>query len=265
MKKIFNATLVLAVVAGAVQADIELNGVLGGADGYSNNENVTWFNGHRTAESIYGSFDNQFANTNISYGVSTLAGESTGVEYFFLHVEAPLYAKNMIWEDRVWADMFVNTDPNAGLVEADVASYRVHHETHHSPFDMKLDFRGATHSEKMIFLDSNGDSIFKADLAGDADNKFGLMGYMSSVDYLLDNGLATESLSLARDRTMSFEFQFALDGVMNEQILEYARNGIEFHMSPDRGLEINVVPLPSAAIAGLGMLAGLGAYRRIRR
>ncbi len=246
MKKILNATIVLAAVAGTAQADIVLDGVLGGADSYSNTESVTWFNGHQTANSFYGDFGNQSHTTNISYGVSTFGG----ADYFFLHVEAPLYAKNMIWENRDWGDEFVNTDPNAGLIEGDVTSYRVHHETHHNPFSMNLDFNGATGSEKMFFLDSNGDGVFGADLDGNADNAFGLVGYKDSVDYLLDNGLSTVDLSLARDTTMSFEFMFELDSAMNEQILEYARNGIEFHMSPERGLP---VPAPaSAALLGLG-------------
>ena len=58
---------------------------------------------------------------------------------------------------------------------------------------------------------------------------------------------------------MSFEFMFALNGAENEAILDLIRNGIEFHMSPERGLP---VPTPgSLALFGFG---GLGMTRRRR-
>lgn len=260
MKNSMTTMICLAAMAGVAQADVTLDGIRGLGDMYTNSETVTWFNGHRTDDSIYGDFDSQFATTTIQYGVSTLAGDTSGTEYFFLFVEAPLYAKNMIWQDLDWDDNFpvVNTDPNAGLTEDDVSPYRVHHETHHSPGDLKLNFGTATGSEKMIFLDADGDDVFKADLDGDADNDFGLFGFKDSADYLLDNGLATEELSLARNTTMSFEFAFELDGATNEELLGFIRNGIEFHLSPERGL----IPAPSSvAMLGLG---GLTLARRRR-
>jgi len=251
------AAVVLLAFSGISRADISLNGVLGGGDSYANSETVTWFNGHQTANSIYGDFDNQFATTRIRYGASTLAGDSSGTQYFFLHIETPLYAKNMIWQDMDWRNNFpiANMDPDVGLTEDDVASYRIHHETHHNPGDMQLNFNGATGSEKMVFLNSNGNRVFQADLAGNTDNSFGLIDVKDSVDYLFDNNISTEALSLARNTTMSFEFQFALDSAMNDQILDYIRNGIEFHLSPERGLP---VPAPmSGALLGLGGLATL--------
>ena len=252
MKKKTPIVLLLSAVSCAAQADITLDGVNGAGDVYTNTESVSWFNGHRTDDSIYGDFNNQAGLTNIHYGVSSLAGESAGLQYFFLHVEVPLYAKNMIWEDTDWSNALSNMDPNSGLTESDVASYRTHHETHHNPFTMNLDFNGATGSEKVIFLNSNGGDEFKADLDGNADNAFGLLDFKDSVDYLLDNNLATEDLSLNRNTTMSFEFMFALDSGLNEEILSYVRNGIEFHLSPERGLP---VPAPaSLAFLGLGSL-----------
>lgn len=261
MKRNLAIAVVLAGVTGAAQADITLDGVFDSGDMYTHSETVTWFNGHKSEESIYGDFDSQSYTTTIQYGTGTLAGDTSGQEYFFLFVEAPLYAKNMIWQDLDWRDQFplINDDPTVGLTEADVASYRVHHETHHDPGSMKLDFGGATGSEKMIFLDADGDKQFEADLADGSDSDFGLIASVDSAAYLLDNGLATEELSLARDTTMSFEFQFAIDSDLNDELLGYVRNGIEFHLSPERGL----VPAPGAlALLGMG---GLVLARRRRR
>jgi len=250
MKNIVTAALILAAVSGTVSADVVLDGVKDG-DTYLNSETVSWYQGHQTHNSIYGDFNNQLGSTTISYG------ESGG--HFYLFVEAPLYAKNMIWEDRNWGGVINNTDENAGLTEEDVHQYRVHHETHHNPYTMNLDFGGATGSEKFIFVDGNGDEAFKADIDGNVDNSFGLIAAMDSADYLIDNGFATESLSLNRNRTMSYEFKFTLNATENEAILELIRNGIELHLSPERGLP---VPTPgSLALLGLG---GMGMIRRRR-
>jgi len=241
--------LALLFMSGPASAEIVLDGVYGPLDTYSNSREIDWFNGHKTDESIYG---NQ-SKTTIHYG------NDNG--YSFLYVEVPLYAKNMIWQKLDWKNNYPlpNTDPSTGLTEADVASYRIHHETHHNPGDMKLDFRGATGSEKMELFDRNGNKIFTADLDGDADNKFGLVqnGFMDSVDYLFDNSMATENLSLNRDTKMSFEFKFA--GPAYSELLDYIEdpNGTvraAFHLSPERGQ----VPEPATMLllaTGIPLLA----------
>lgn len=260
MKQHVAIALFLAATSSAAQADISLDGILGGGDTYANSQVVTWYNGHQTANSIYGDFDNQFATTTIRYGTDQLSGDGSGTEYFFLFVEVPLYAKNMIWDSAVGPDNYPvsNTDPNLGLTEDDVAPYRAHHETHHGAGDLRLDFNGATGSEKLVFLDSDGNNQFEADLDGNADGLFGLIGFKDSVDYLFDNNLATNELSLARTTTMSFEFQFELNGAANSELLGYITNGIEFHLSP----EGQSIPGP-ASLALLG-LAGLRSRRRRR-
>jgi len=197
--------------------------------------------------------------------VAELDGGTPGQQFFFLYIEAPLYAKNMIWQDGVDKNNYpvANTDPTLGLTETDLAPYRAHHETHHSVGDLKLDFGGATHSEKLILVNGAGSKVFTANLSGNADNSFGLIGFKDSVDYLFDNNISTNALSLARDTTMSFEFQFAVDQANNDLILAYARNGLEFHMSPERGFDDEgpgTVPEPST-----GMLGAIGLMLILRR
>ncbi len=262
MKQQLAIALTLATAAGSAGASITMDGIFGGGDSYASNELVTWYSGHQTANSIYGDFNNQSATTKIRYGTGTRAGDNSGTEYFFLFVEAPLFAKNMIWQDLDWkgADFPIgNLDPNAGLTEADVASYRIHHETHHNPGDMKLDFGGATGSEKIVFVNGSGNGVFEADIDGNADNLFGLVDSKDSVDYLFDNSLATQALSLNRDMTMSYEFQFELDATTNNALLDIVRNGIEFHLSPERGL-----PVPAPASAAIFGMSGLALMRRRR-
>ncbi|MBT3199940.1 MAG: PEP-CTERM sorting domain-containing protein [Phycisphaerales bacterium] len=244
----------LFVISGPVSAEVVVDGVYNSLDTYSHSKEINWFNGHSTKTSIY----NDQPTTTIYYEYDN--------DNFFLYVEAPLYAKNMIWQNLDWKNIYPvpNTDPLIGLTEEDVASYRTQHETHHRVGDMKLDFGGATGSEKMELFDRNGNLLFTANLAGDADNAFGLVqdGFMDSVDYLIDNGLATEDLSLNRETPMSFEFKFGRsesNALLGH--IEDPNGGIEasFHMSPERGLTMpEPVPEPATMLmlaAGIPLLA----------
>ncbi len=239
MKLKIALVFILAASSSFVKAApiITLDGKLDGA-AYSNSETVSWYNGHKPfPDSIYGDFGNQLGSTTVRHGV----GELGGTDYFFLYVEAPLYVKNMIWENSPiggWTKPLTNTNPLTGLTENDVASYRAHHETHHGPGDMKLDFGGATGSEKVIFVNDSGSAKFTANIAGNASNSYGLVGFKDSVDYLIDNNISTSALSLARDTALSVELQFDLNASQNNAILDLVRNGIEFHLSPERGLAV---------------------------
>lgn len=250
--KTINAITALAILASGITASygasITLDGIYdAGSDDYANSATVTWYQGHKNEFSIYGDFDNQSYTTTIRWGVAEDADGIMGEEFFFLYVEAPLYAKNMVWGDA--------------LPEADKTPYRVHHETHHGVGDLDLDFSDATGSEKIVIVNSGGSDEFEADLAGNVDNAFNYLDSKDSWDYLRDNTSHTETLSTARDQVMSFEMKFELnqDGSADAMALvNFARdNGLELHLSPERGL----VPEPSSSL----LLVLSSAFLLIRR
>jgi hypothetical protein len=241
LKASFAATAFLSSLTAAYSQSIQYDGILTGADGYTNSEIVTWFNGHD--DTTYGDFGSQYYNTIIRYGVGTIAGDNSGAQYFFLFAESPLEAKNMVW--------------GAGMTSEEISQY-----------GKPLDFSGATGSEKIEFQNQKGDSVLKVDVGngGKLDKTaaaFGLISFRDSVMYLLDNGISTTSSSSASDVTMSVELQFALDPVKNQLILDAARNGLNFHLSPDRGLIPDLVPEPSTTML-FGLLSAIGLLRRRR-
>ncbi len=220
---------------------IQYDGILTGADGYTNSEIVTWYNSH--GSSSYGEFNSQYYNTIIRYGIATVAGDPSGTQYFFLFAEAPLEAKNMVW--------------GAGMTSEEVSQY-----------GKRLSYSDATGSEKMKFVNNKGSSLLEVDIGsgGKLDKKapnFGLISYKDSVMYLLDNGISTTTSSSASGYTMSVEMQFAVDPVKNQLILDAARNGLDFHLSPDRGLIPDLIPEPGTTLL-FGLLSTLGLFRRRR-
>ena len=155
-------------------------------------------------ESVYGnSITEQLGTTTVHYGSGTLEGGSS-TEYFFLYLEAPLYAKNLIWDENEGN----TTAPFTVLTPLDFAPYLGHYGNHHDFNKFKMNFKTATGSEKVEINDANGSAVFAANFAGDADSDFGLVGYKDSYDYVIDNNLCDDSLCLERKRTMAFEFQF---------------------------------------------------------
>jgi len=241
LNRSFAATAFILSLTAAYSQSIQYDGIFTGADGYTNTEIVTWYNGH--GSSSYGDFGSQYYNTFIRYGVGTVAGDTSGTQYFFLFAESPLEAKNMVW--------------GAGMTAEEVAQY-----------GKRLSFSDATGSEKIEFVNNKGSTVLKVDIGsgGSLDKTakdFGLISYKDSVMYLLSNGISTTSSSSASEFTMSVELQFALDPVKNQAIIDAARNGLNFHLSPDRGLIPDLVPEPSTTML-FGLLSTIGLLRRKR-
>lgn len=221
---------------------IKYDGIFTAADNYATTEIVGWFNSHDS--STYGTFSNQKYKTYIRYGVGTEAGDPSGTKYFYLFAESPLEAKNMVW--------------GSGMTAAEISQY-----------GKQLDYSGATGSEKIALLNSSGNEVLIADIGSNIAGKgknlfnFGMVSFRDSVDYLIGNGISNTTTSAAHNYTMSVEMKFAYDPVKNAQVVAAARNGLDYHLSPDRGLIPTQVPEPGSALL-LGMVASLGFLRRRR-
>lgn len=247
-KRLIMVLAFLLSITNLVNAQIIFDGVSDG-DSYSNSAKVSWYNAHKTEFSVY--------KPESSYVTSVLYGVSGGFSYLF--VEAPIFAKNMIWDNS-----------GLNLTESDLSPYRGHHDSHHDPEKLKLNYKTAVESEKVAFT---GDDIFnltgksKTDLFDD----YGLVAFKSSLDFLLDNNLADDELSLNRDRTMSFEFKFNANfNELEALVSNIQEEGIEFHLSDERrGTPVINTPVPEPSTylmlsSFLGIIMVI-TYRRKKR
>jgi len=273
------ATLVLS---GPVFATPVVDGHLGDNE-YSNSFTASWYNGHNQAGSQYQKGGSQ---------ETTVWWQSTQ-DRFFLYLEAPLEAKNMVWgngftEDELRLYYQHWCSPNDGNPAADDGSNCSHHKKGFDTFKNKADYKGMTGSEKVIFgsgkfkQDKKGFTAFDAkhltgvlaDLAKASDpvtigNSYlglSLVNYRDSVAYVKTNYSCNTNGCAAYDIPMAFEFEFgALSNDNRDQLISDIQTfGLEFHLSPERGAAPTQVPEPGGvALLGMG-LAALGWARRKR-
>jgi hypothetical protein len=227
------AAVVAAIPATAMAGAITVDGVMDANDDYTNSFIANWTNEHHTAGSVFTSGTDE-----------TTVWWEANAGLFYLFVEAPLEAKNMIW--------------GAGVTAEELALYDVHNTSlgHHGPLS-GLDYGKATGSEKAIF------GGMTADL--DDDN------VATSRSFLIDNGTCDTTDCAASGQTMSFEFGFNMSaGDFANLVADIETNGIQFHLSPERGgpggpPPVIPPPVPTPAtlpVMFLGMLMLLASARR---
>ena len=232
--------------------------------GYANTENIGWINGHHTENSAYGDgsgTSTTWDQTTMRWGSALQEGDTSGQKYFFLYIEAPLYAKDMQWSPDA-----VNDTNIVDFYQYDLGGKNLHQS------DSKvndLDYGNATGSERINWGGTDSDPVkredYKSDFPGGASGT-GIIAVKDSIDYLLSNGLITDSSgntvssvgdlddntkSYNADIPMAFEFKFQSWNDF-EAARDAARLGVVFHLSPEK------IPEPSSAlllsVASLGML-----------
>ena len=125
-------------------------------------------------------------------------------------------------------------------------------------FDMAVDAINTPYS--YAFASAFGSFSVATDttlsLSWDLGNTYSYISVLDSSNAHILSVLAGDSGSL--EFTFLANESYSIAAVMRESL----DGASSFSMSDNN---VNVVPLPPAAFAGLGMLAGLGAYRRIRK
>lgn len=233
---------------------------------YSNTASVGWKNGHKTENDYWGDGSGDsttWAQTTIRYGSGTLQGGDSTV-YYFLYVEAPLYAKGMSWSnDSSDLDDYDDYVLGGAYLHDEVGDPG-------DPHIKNMSYKTATGSEKIEFGSSNqysGD--FEEETGLDDGSGPGLINQKDSIDYLLANptllqdedgsafsGDLANSTSINPNIPMAFEFQFGTQQQLNDAVAA-ANDGIILHLSPSK------VPEPSSML--LLCVASLGTLARRRR
>ena len=240
----FTGLAILAVMAvgTANAAAVTVDGVKDGNDSYTDSFTANWINGHKTADSIYNDWSDQ-----------TTVWWTTDADNMYLYLEAPLYAKAMVYGD--------------GCDVACTAEYFDHWDTHHNetpdkPF--RMDYKTATGSEKIVYDVIFGGGTYEGKLQGKSKGP-GINDYASSLEWLLGN--ATCDMTDCAASTVEMSFEFALDlGVVNVAnviaSIEQPAEGLVFHLSPERRALFAPIPVPAAAWLFGSALGLLGWMRR---
>lgn len=231
---------------------------------------LPWFNGH---ESIY---TLEAGNTNpLHWEINDMGGDYS-LNMFF---EVPAFARRMIWGDDIKYDG-TNFDPSWGIPKEYLDAY--FEGTHHKSVNMS--YGTQTGSE---YFQLNGINLDKIkwqdeDENGLADNFI----WKTSLQYLLEEGISTTSLSREFDRTASIELLWTGLSELRAQSLVNNITNMELHLSdeargipnvpsnPPPGVPPPAVssgppgassPIPEPATATLAMLGLAGLVMRRRR
>lgn len=261
-----SALVLLAAPITSMAGSFKLDGIKAAPDMYTESFSAGWFNGHNGdnyPES--GSF-----MSTVHYGTGTdiaEVGTSTeATEYSWLFLEVPLEAKNMIWGESVFtAQDKIDYGKNG------------------------FDFKGATHSEKVIFGESgkeitinfggrfdrddgtpSGNPTEGKDGIVDNGSSLTILDVRDSVDFLVGSGQCgtsgnADTTCEARTRTMSFEIKFAAlsDQQKTNLFAGITSNELDFHLSPDRVADVSQVPVPAAFwLFGSALIGFIGFSRR---
>jgi len=220
----------------AMAAGLSVDGIKS-VNEYSMSFDASWKNGHKTEFSIY----------NPDPQKTTLWYDTDG-DQFKLFMEVPIYAKNMIW-----------SNDQSGLTSTDVAEYNEHYTSHHEDLTKsKMDYRWATHSEKVENFGQGGESHLQ-DAATST--------YASSLTYLLGNNTCSKTKCLERDQTMSFEYLFTL-AAGNAIKTAIEKNGLVYHLSSERRAGYTPppeIPVPAAFwLFGTAIFGLIGMRRKAK-
>lgn len=256
MKNIFNKSLftsISLIASTSLLAAPVVDGFKSTGE-YSNSFKAGWYNGHNESGSQYQKAGNHTTNV---YWENTASN-------FFLYIEAPIEAKNMIWgtgfNDAEALTYYQHwCSPNDGNAAALDGSNCDHHNKGFDTFKAdKTDFKGMTGSEKVTF--GSDDKKITGDLAGGASaGSFygGIIEYKDSVDYVF-GALGCDNINCdASDTPMAFEFKFGntFDTTQINMLISNIKiNELEFHLSPERGGATATTPEPSSiTLLGLGL------------
>ena len=259
------AALIGALITIATAQTFNLDGykTAGEASSYTNKQAFLFYNGHGSQD-VYGTLENPVYQTYVHWGQGKLTSEPLGPDYFFMYVETPIEVKNMVWGD--------------GMTAEEVSQY-----------GKQLDYGGAVGSEYMAFVLPSGDggdnpesypfwSYTDPSYGADGESgsygsewssyTYGFIDAKNTAEYILENGLGTESSSANHDIGMGFEYQFELNDSENNALLDILRvqgGVIEYHLSPERGgtpTQVSVVPEPSVTLLLAGAMSMLLRRRR---